>query len=89
MGQSSCKDQIPGRIRRLGGGRRPKAKAEPGLLIASTTTRTGLTVQCRLDENTYEAGTEVSDAGRTSLNITPAEFHGEWNYTIVPRTHVT
>ena len=54
-------------------------------LIASTTTRTGLTVQCRLDENTYEKGTKVTDAEIASLNITPAAFHGEWNYTIAPR----
>ena len=54
-------------------------------LIASTTTQTGLTVQCRLDENTYEKGTKVSDEQIASLNITPAEFHGEWNYTIAPR----
>ena len=55
-------------------------------LIASTTTQTGLTVQCRLDENIYEKGIKVSDAQIASLNITPAEFHGEWNYTIAPRT---
>ncbi len=55
-------------------------------LIASTTTRTGPTVQCRLDENTYQKGAKVSDAQIASLNITPAEFHGEWNYTIAPQT---
>ena len=54
-------------------------------LIASTTTQTGLTVQCRLDENAYEKGTKVSDAQIVSLNITQADFHGEWNYTIAPR----
>ena len=57
-------------------------------LIASTTTQTGLTVQCRLDENLYEKATKVSDAQIASLNITPDEFHGEWNYTIAPRIHV-
>lgn len=54
-------------------------------LIASTTTRTGLTVQCRLDQNAYDKGIKVSDAEMASLNITPANFHGEWNYTITPR----
>ena len=54
-------------------------------LIASTTTQTGLTVQCRLDQNTYEKGTKVSDAQIASLNITPDPFHGEWNYTIAPQ----
>ena len=54
-------------------------------LIANTTTTTGLTVQCRLDENDYEKGVKVSDADMAALNITPSNFHGEWNYTIAPR----
>ncbi len=54
-------------------------------LIASTTTAKGLTVQCRLDENAYEKGIKVSDAEMAELNIKPAEFHGEWNYTIEAR----
>jgi hypothetical protein len=54
-------------------------------LIANTTTRTGLTVQCRLDENIYEKGIRISDAELAALNITQADFHGEWNYTIAPR----
>ena len=54
-------------------------------LIASTTTEKGLTVQCRLDENTYDKGIKVSDAEMAKLNIRPADFHGEWNYTIQPR----
>jgi hypothetical protein len=54
-------------------------------LIASTTTDTGLTVTCQLDGATYEKGIKVSDAEMASLNIQPASFHGEWNYTIMPR----
>lgn len=54
-------------------------------LIASTTTEKGLTVQCRLDDNAYEKGIKISDAEMAKLNITPADFHGEWNYTIKPR----
>ena len=54
-------------------------------LIASTTTDTGLTVACRLDANTYEKGIKVSDAEMAALNIKPATFHGDWNYTFVPR----
>src|SRR3954468_19299645 len=54
-------------------------------LIASTTTETGLTVQCRLDHNLYEKGTKVSDDQIATLNITAANLHGEWNYTIRPR----
>ena len=54
-------------------------------LIASTTTRTGLNIKCMIDPNTYPAGVKVSDADMAALNITPHEFHGEWNYTIAPR----
>jgi hypothetical protein len=54
-------------------------------LIASTATGTGLTVACRLDAGTYEKGTRVSDAEMASLSIQPANFRGEWNYTIIPR----
>jgi hypothetical protein len=54
-------------------------------LIAATTTTKGLTVRSALDENRYEKGRTVSDAEMATLNITPATFHGEWNYTIRPR----
>ena len=54
-------------------------------LIANTTTSTGLTVQCRLDENAYDKGVKVSDAEMAKLNITQADFHGEWKYTFKPR----
>jgi Rhodopirellula transposase DDE domain len=54
-------------------------------LIGNTTTDKGLTVTCRLDDNVYEKGVQVSNAEMAALNIKPAEFHGEWNYTIAPR----
>ena len=54
-------------------------------LIAATTTKTGLTVRCELDENTYAKGVKVSDAEMAALNITGDVFHPEWNYTIAPR----
>jgi len=53
-------------------------------LIAATTTRTGLTVQCRLDPNSYPKGVVVSDAEMAAINLDTADFHGEWNYTIAP-----
>jgi Rhodopirellula transposase DDE domain len=53
-------------------------------LIAATTTRTGLTVHCELDQNRYPKGIVVSDAEFAAINITRADFHGEWNYTISP-----
>jgi hypothetical protein len=55
-------------------------------LIASTTTDTRrLTVTCQLDANAYEKGIKASDDEMASLNVTPASFHGEWNYAIAPR----
>jgi hypothetical protein len=54
-------------------------------LIASTTTRTGLTVRCELDTRSYPKGIKVSDAEMKTLNIKGDPFHPEWNYTVSPR----
>ena len=54
-------------------------------LIAATTTKTGLTVRCELDNNLYEKGIKVGDAEMATLNIEGDAFHPEWNYTIRPR----
>jgi len=53
-------------------------------LIGATTTETGLTVRCELDTNLYPKGIVVTDAELAAINISRAEFHGEWNYTISP-----
>ena len=53
-------------------------------LIAATTTKTGLTVLCELDPNTYPKGIAVSDKEMDAINITRAQFHGDRNYTISP-----
>ncbi len=54
-------------------------------LIGETTTKTGLTVHCELDENQYTTGIKITDEEIDSLNITKNEFHGEWNYSISPQ----
>jgi len=54
-------------------------------LIASTTSTRGLTVRAALDEHEYPTGRKVTDKELAAVNCTPAEFHGEWNYTIRPR----
>lgn len=54
-------------------------------LIAATTTEAGLTVQCQLDTNRYPAGRKISEEQMATLSIRPDAFHGEWNYTILPR----
>ena len=55
-------------------------------LIGATTTATGLTVRCELDEKLYEKGVKVRDEEMASLNITRNAFHPEWNYSISPRS---
>lgn len=53
-------------------------------LIGSTTTKTGLKVNCQLDNNTYQKGIKISDEEMAKLNIIRDNFHGEWNYKILP-----
>ena len=53
-------------------------------LIGATTTSGGLAVHCCLDDNSYPKAVKVSDAEMAQINITPDDFHGEWNYTIFP-----
>lgn len=53
-------------------------------LIASTTTSTGLQVQCQLDTNSYPKGIKVSEEELAQVNIERQKFHGEWNYVISP-----
>ena len=55
-------------------------------LIASPTTAKGLTVTRRLDRRKYPAGRRVTDEEMAAVNLTPARFHGEWNYLISPRS---
>ena len=53
-------------------------------LIAATTTRTGLTIQCQLDLTQYPKGIKISDDELASVNIVGDIFHPNWNYTILP-----
>jgi len=55
-------------------------------LIARTTTAKGLKVTCRLDRRKYPVGVRVTDAQMTGVNLERHKFHGDWNYTIRPRT---
>jgi DDE family transposase/DDE superfamily endonuclease len=50
--------------------------------IAATTTRTGLTVQARLDDGTYPTGVKVTSAQMAALPVSRHPFHGDWNYTL-------
>ena len=55
-------------------------------LIASTKTKTELSVKARLDKKTYKKGIEVTDQELKKINLIKHSFHGEWNYTIKPNS---
>jgi hypothetical protein len=53
-------------------------------LIANTTTKTELKIHAELDPGLYPTGTLVSDEQLASLNLKRSEFHGKWNYSLLP-----
>ena len=53
-------------------------------LIANTTTRAGLTIRAELDRGTYPTGIKITNAELATLNLKLDNFHGDWNYTILP-----
>jgi hypothetical protein len=55
-------------------------------LIGATTTSTGLRVQAELDPGQYPTKVKVSDDELATVQLTPHAFHGEWNYTVSPRS---
>ena len=54
-------------------------------LIGSTTTKSGLRIRAALDTGRYATGRKIPDAEFADLQVKRDPFHGEWNYTIVPR----
>ena len=57
-------------------------------LIANTTTQTGLKIRAELDSGHYPTGLSVTDVELAALNLKRADFHGEWNYTLLPPRRV-
>lgn len=55
-------------------------------LIARTATAKGLKVTCRLDRRKYPTGRKVTDEEMKRVNLERHKFHGDWNYTIRPRS---
>lgn len=54
-------------------------------LIASTTTKTGLKVYAEIDHNAYPTGIKVSDRELQAIRLEREDWHGDWNYKVVPR----
>ncbi|AUY53485.1 ISAzo13 family transposase [Streptomyces sp. CB01881] len=53
--------------------------------IASTTTRAGLRVRAELDTAAYATGGRISNAQLQALPLRPHDWHGDWNYTLLPQ----
>jgi len=54
-------------------------------LIGGTTTTTGLQIRAELDTRAFVTKEKVTPEQLNRVRLKPAAFHGEWNYTIVPR----
>ena len=53
-------------------------------LIANTRTKAGLKIRAELDTGRYPTGIKISDEELAALKLKPAQFHGEWNYALLP-----
>ena len=51
-------------------------------LIASTKTKTGLTVQADYNSNWYPTGQKITDHDFNAIPLRRHDWHGDWNYTI-------
>jgi hypothetical protein len=54
-------------------------------LIANTTPSTGLKVRAALDEGEYPTGIKITEEQFNSIHLETDDFHGEWNYKILPQ----
>ncbi len=45
----------------------------------------GPVLQSRLDTNPYQSGRVISDDELAAVSLRKHAFHGEWNYSILPR----
>jgi hypothetical protein len=53
-------------------------------LIGNTRTTTGLKICSELDDHVYPLKETVTPEQLAHVQLTPAKFHGEWNYTVTP-----
>lgn len=55
-------------------------------LIGETATESGLRVRSEIDPGRYPKGVVISDDQMARIQLEPHAFHGDWNYTIRPRS---
>lgn len=53
-------------------------------LIGNTATAQGLKIKAEIDTGHYPTGIKVTDQELATVNLKPAQFHGDWNYCILP-----
>jgi len=53
-------------------------------LIGSTKTSTGLKIKAKLTRRKYPTGAKISASDMAKVNLKPAAFHGDWNYSVLP-----
>ena len=54
-------------------------------LIGNTQTRTGLKIKAQLTRRKDPKGIKIPHSEMAKLNLVPADFHGDWNYSLLPR----
>lgn len=57
-------------------------------LIANTKTKAGLLVKAEIDSREYPKGIKVPDDVFSAINLKREDFHGDWNYSIFPRSNL-
>ena len=60
------------------------SKSHEMISASLRTSRTGLKVFAEKSDSVCQTGVKVSDSEMKELNIAPAAFRPEWNYTISP-----
>jgi len=63
---------------------KPLVTLKAVVLIANTTTATGLKARAAADQKRYPTGKKVTEE-MAALALTRSDFHGEWNYSFTPR----
>jgi Rhodopirellula transposase DDE domain len=54
-------------------------------LAAATTTEAGLRIAAEWDQARYPTGVNVTDAELSAVSLREHEWHGEWNYDLLPK----
>ena len=54
-------------------------------LIGNVHTTRGLRIKTDIDDQAYPLGVQVTDEQLSQINLKKSSFHGDWNYTILPK----